>query len=107
MDVRPQNTTSQSLEKLDVSVENSNTSTRSDRTTLEYQDAPLPEDLEDILIASKSVSSSTELITNLTEQTEKNSDKDTFEPGVTPPEPEKHMGKDSSQILKMAIDILQ
>ncbi|XP_020770935.1 protein ELYS isoform X4 [Odocoileus virginianus] len=92
MDVRPQDTTSQSLEKLDVSVENSNTSTRSDQTTLEYQDAPLPEDFEDILIASKSVSSSTELITNLTEQTEKNSDKDTFEPGVTPPEPEKHMG---------------
>ncbi|KAB0377263.1 hypothetical protein FD755_011707 [Muntiacus reevesi] len=92
MDVRPQDTTSQSLEKLDVSVENSNTSTRSDQTTLEYQDAPLPEDFEDILIASKSVSSSTELITNLTEQTEKNSDKDTFEPGVTPPEPEKQMG---------------
>lgn len=38
MDVRSQDTTSQSLEKLDVSVENSNTSTRSDQTTLEYQD---------------------------------------------------------------------
>lgn len=62
MDVRSQDTTSQSLEKLDVSVENSNTSTRSDQTTLEYQDAPLPEDFEDILIASKSVSSSTELV---------------------------------------------
>uniref|UniRef100_A0A8C3VL85 AT-hook containing transcription factor 1 n=1 Tax=Catagonus wagneri TaxID=51154 RepID=A0A8C3VL85_9CETA len=92
MDVRSQDTTSQSLEKLDMSVEHSNASTRSDQTTLEYQDAPLPEDLEDMFVASKPPSSSTELITNLTEQTEKDSDKDVFESGVTPPDLEKQMG---------------
>eukprot|EP00069_Balaena_mysticetus_P006262 bmy_18501T0 len=92
MNVRSQDTTSQSLEKLDVSVENSNTSTRSDQTTLEYQDAPSPEDFEGIFMASKPVTrSSTEQITNLTEQTE-NSDKDTFESEVTPPDLEKQMG---------------
>ncbi|XP_057584958.1 protein ELYS isoform X2 [Hippopotamus amphibius kiboko] len=92
MDVRSQDTTSQSLEKLDVSIENSNTSTRSDQTTLEYQDAPSPGDFEDIFMASKPAGSSTELNTNLTEQTEKNSDKDTFESEVTPPDVEKQMG---------------
>nr|XP_058924640.1 protein ELYS isoform X3 [Kogia breviceps] len=92
MNVRSQDTTSQSLEKLDVRIENSNTSTRSDQTTLEYQDAPSPEDFEGIFMASKPVTrSSTEQITNLTEQTE-NSDKDTFESEVTPPELEKQMG---------------
>ncbi|EQB78534.1 hypothetical protein CB1_001073013 [Camelus ferus] len=89
MDVRSQDTTSQSLEKLDMSIENSNASTRSDQTTLEYQDARLPEDFENSLMASKPVSSSTELITNLTEQTEKDSDKDVFESEVTPPDLEK------------------
>ncbi|XP_059797203.1 protein ELYS isoform X2 [Balaenoptera ricei] len=92
MNVRSQDTTSQSLEKLDVSIENSNTSTRSDQTTLEYQDAPSPGDFECIFMASKPVTrSSTEQITNLTEQTE-NSDKDTFELEVTPPDLEKQMG---------------
>ncbi|XP_036699305.1 protein ELYS isoform X4 [Balaenoptera musculus] len=92
MNVRSQDTTSQSLEKLDVSIENSNTSTRSDQTTLEYQDAPSPGDFECIFMASKPVTrSSTEQITNLTEQTE-NSDKDTFESEVTPPDLEKQMG---------------
>ncbi|XP_019776030.2 protein ELYS isoform X5 [Tursiops truncatus] len=92
INVRSQDTTSQSLEKLDVNIENSNTSTRSDQTTLEYQDAPSPEDFEGIFTASKPVTrSSTEQITNLTEQTE-NSDKDTFELEVTPPDLEKQMG---------------
>nr|XP_030724364.1 protein ELYS isoform X4 [Globicephala melas] len=92
INVRSQDTTSQSLEKLDVNIENSNTSTRSDQTTLEYQDAPSPEDFEGIFMASKPVTrSSTEQITNLTEQTE-NSDKDTFELEVTPPDLEKQMG---------------
>ncbi|KAB0403822.1 hypothetical protein E2I00_001274 [Balaenoptera physalus] len=92
MNVRSQDTTSQSLEKLDVSIENSNTSTRSDQTTLEYQDAPSPGDFECIFMASKPVTrSSTEQITNLTEQTE-NSDKDTFESEVTPPDLERQMG---------------
>ncbi|XP_067585656.1 protein ELYS isoform X3 [Pseudorca crassidens] len=49
INVRSQDTTSQSLEKLDVNIENSNTSTRSDQTTLEYQDAPSPEDFEGTL----------------------------------------------------------
>ncbi|XP_059947310.1 protein ELYS isoform X3 [Mesoplodon densirostris] len=49
MNVRSQDTTSQSLEKLDVSIENSNISTRSDQTTLECQDAPSPEDFEGTL----------------------------------------------------------
>ncbi|NIG58150.1 protein ELYS [Pontoporia blainvillei] len=92
INVRSQDTTSQSLEKLDVNIENSNTSTRSDQTTLEYQDAPSPEDFEGIFMASKPVTrSSTEQITNLTEQTE-NSDKDTFESEVTPPDLERQMG---------------
>ncbi|XP_059853189.1 protein ELYS isoform X4 [Delphinus delphis] len=92
INVRSQDTTSQSLEKLDVNIENSNTSTRSDQTTLEYQDAPSPEDFEGIFMASKPVTrSSTEQITNLTEQTE-SSDKDTFELEVTPPDLEKQMG---------------
>ncbi|KAJ8776332.1 hypothetical protein J1605_015630 [Eschrichtius robustus] len=92
MNVRSQDTTSQSLEKLDVSIENSNTSTRSDQTTLEYQDAPSPGDFERIFMASKPVTrSSTEQMTNLTEQTE-NSDEDTFESEVTPPDLEKQMG---------------
>ncbi|XP_024594815.1 protein ELYS isoform X3 [Neophocaena asiaeorientalis asiaeorientalis] len=49
INVRSQDTTSQSLEKLDVNIENSNTSARSDQTTLEYQDAPSPEDFEGTL----------------------------------------------------------
>lgn len=92
MDVRSQDTPSQNLEKLDMSKENSSISTRSDQTTLEYQDAPSPEDFEDIFMATKPASSSTELIPNLTEQTEKDSDNDVFELEVTPPDLEKQMG---------------
>lgn len=95
MDVRSQDTPSQNLEKLDMSKENSSISTRSDQTTLEYQDAPSPEDFEDIFMATKPASSSTELIPNLTEQTEKDSDNDVFELEVTPPDLEKQMGKNS------------
>ncbi|XP_054432651.1 protein ELYS [Pteronotus mesoamericanus] len=88
MDVRSQNTSSQSLEKLDVSKENSNVSTES----LEYQDAASPGQFEYMFMASKPASSSTELITNLTEKTEKGGDKDVFESEVTPLDLEKQMG---------------
>ncbi|XP_021574399.1 protein ELYS isoform X2 [Carlito syrichta] len=87
MNLRSQNTPSESLEKLDVSKENSNASFRSDQTSLEYQDALSSGDFEDILLAdSKPASSSTELDNNLTEQTEKVSDEDVFELKVTPSE---------------------
>ncbi|XP_077024661.1 protein ELYS isoform X2 [Tamandua tetradactyla] len=92
MNVKSQDIPSQSLEKLDVSKENSSASTRSDQTTLEYQDAPSPEDFEDIIITSKRASSSTELITNLTQQTETEDDKDEFESDVIPPNLEKQTG---------------
>nr|XP_035966881.1 protein ELYS isoform X2 [Halichoerus grypus] len=91
VEVRSQDTPSQSLEKLDMSRESSGASTRSDQTTLEYQDAPSPGDLEDIFVASRPESSSTELI-NLTEPTEKDSDKDVPESEVTPPDLEKQTG---------------
>ncbi|XP_008266379.3 protein ELYS isoform X2 [Oryctolagus cuniculus] len=74
-DVRSQNTSSQSLEKLDLSKETSSASTRSDQTTSEYQDAPSPEESEDVIfVDSESTSSPTEQIANLTEQTEKDED---------------------------------
>ncbi|XP_012499795.1 PREDICTED: protein ELYS [Propithecus coquereli] len=93
MDVRSQDTPSQSLDTLDMSKENSNTSARSDETTLEYQDAPSPEDFENsVFMASKPTNSSSELITNLTEQTEKDSEKDMFESKVTTSNLEKQMG---------------
>ncbi|XP_054550941.1 protein ELYS isoform X2 [Talpa occidentalis] len=88
--VMSEDTPSQNLEKLDVSKENSNTSSRSDQTTLEYQDAP--EDFEDMFMTSKPSSSSTELIVNLSEQTKKDGDKDVFELEVTLPELEKQTG---------------
>lgn len=88
MDVRSQNTPSQSLETLDVSKENSNVSAES----LEYQDAPSPGEFEYIFMASKPASSSTALISNFTEKTEKDGDKDVFESEVTPPDLEKQMG---------------
>ncbi|XP_006871329.1 PREDICTED: protein ELYS [Chrysochloris asiatica] len=92
MDIRLLDT-SQSLEKLDMSKENSIASTRSDPTTLEYQDAPSPEEFEDIVfIAAKPASSSTELITDLTEQVEKEGDQDVFESEVTPPDLKKQTG---------------
>ncbi|NXG27301.1 ELYS protein, partial [Dromaius novaehollandiae] len=51
-----------SLEKMEVSKENSSFSARSDQTTLEYHDAKSPGDFEDdiIFIASKPANSSTE-----------------------------------------------
>ncbi|XP_039091782.1 protein ELYS isoform X2 [Hyaena hyaena] len=91
-DLRSEDAASQSLEKLDVSKESSGTSTRSDQTTLEYQDAPSPGDLEDLSVASKPASSSTELITNVTEQAEKDGDTEVLESEVTPPDLEKQMG---------------
>lgn len=94
MDVRSQDTHSQSLEKLDVSKENSNASSISEQTTSEYQDAPSPGEFE-MCVASRPENSSTELITNLTEQDEKNSDKDVFKFEVTPLDLEKQMGKNS------------
>ncbi|XP_012299159.2 protein ELYS isoform X2 [Aotus nancymaae] len=79
---------SQSLEKLDVSKENSSV-----ETTLEYQDAPSPEDLEHtVFMGSKPKSSSTELITKVTEQIEKDGDKDVLESKVTSSDLEKQMG---------------
>ncbi|KAL0608715.1 Protein ELYS [Plecturocebus cupreus] len=79
---------SQSLEKLDMSKENSSV-----ETTLEYQDAPSPEDLEHtVFMGSKPKSSSTELIIKVTEQTEKDGDKDVLESKVTPSDLEKQMG---------------
>uniref|UniRef100_A0A452UEL0 AT-hook containing transcription factor 1 n=1 Tax=Ursus maritimus TaxID=29073 RepID=A0A452UEL0_URSMA len=94
-EVRSQDTPSQSLEKLDMSRESSGASTRSDQTTLEYQDAPSPGDLEGIFVASRPEGSSTELIINLTEPTEEDSDKDVLELEATPPHLEKQTGKNS------------
>ncbi|XP_044243926.2 protein ELYS isoform X6 [Ursus arctos] len=91
-EVRSQDTPSQSLEKLDMSRESSGASTRSDQTTLEYQDAPSPGDLEGIFVASRPEGSSTELIINLTEPTEEDSDKDVLELEATPPHLEKQTG---------------
>ncbi|XP_004700021.1 protein ELYS [Echinops telfairi] len=85
IDVRSLATPSQSLDKLDMSKENSIASTRSDPATLEYQDAPSPEEFEDVIfIDAKSASSSTELCTNLTEPSEKEGAKDVLESEVTP-----------------------
>nr|KAF6399554.1 AT-hook containing transcription factor 1 [Molossus molossus] len=85
--MRSEDTPSQSLEKLDMSKENSNVSTES----LEYQDAPSPGDFEYIFMASNP-GNSTELITNLTEKTEKDSNNDVFESEVIPLDLEKQMG---------------
>ncbi|KAL4673333.1 hypothetical protein H8959_017267 [Pygathrix nigripes] len=84
---------SQRLEKLDVSKGNSSISITSDETTLEYQDAPSPEDLEEtVFTACKPKSSSTALTTNVTEQTEKDGGKDVFASEVTPSDLQKKMG---------------
>ncbi|MBZ3886372.1 Protein ELYS, partial [Sciurus carolinensis] len=91
MDTGSQDASSPSLEKLDVSKE-SNASTGSDQTTLEYQDAPLPEEFEEIFLSSQSGNSSTELNTNLTEQIKKDEDKDVFELEVVPSDEGKQMG---------------
>lgn len=73
-------THSQSLEKLDVSKDDSIASTRSDQTSLEYHDAPSPEDLEDgVFVSPKPASDFTELTTNSTLQVEKENDKDLFQ----------------------------
>ncbi|XP_014383741.1 PREDICTED: protein ELYS [Myotis brandtii] len=86
MDVRSENTPSRSLEKLDVSKENSNVSTES----LEYQDAPSPGEFEHVM-AAKPASASPGLMTNPAEKTEKDNDKDVFE-SVTPLDLEKPTG---------------
>ncbi|XP_072588891.1 protein ELYS isoform X3 [Vulpes vulpes] len=91
-EVRSQDTPSQSLEKLDMSRESSGASTKSDQTTLEYQDAPSPGDLEGIFVASKPVSSSVELIINVAEPTKKDSDKDVLESEGASPDLEKQAG---------------
>ncbi|XP_055986647.1 protein ELYS isoform X2 [Sorex fumeus] len=91
MDVVPQDTPSHCLEKSDTSKENSNASIRSDQTTLEYQDAPSPEDFEDMFTAFKPVNSSTEVIVDVTEQL-KDGDKNMFESEVTAPELERQIG---------------
>uniref|UniRef100_A0A8P0NN41 AT-hook containing transcription factor 1 n=2 Tax=Canis lupus familiaris TaxID=9615 RepID=A0A8P0NN41_CANLF len=91
-EVRSQDTPSQILEKLDMSRESSGASTKSDQTTLEYQDAPSPGDLEGIFVASKPVSSSVELIINVAEPTKKDSDKDVLESEGASPDLEKQAG---------------
>uniref|UniRef100_A0A8C6QFG6 AT hook containing transcription factor 1 n=1 Tax=Nannospalax galili TaxID=1026970 RepID=A0A8C6QFG6_NANGA len=76
MDAGSLGTLSQSPEKLDVNKEDSTTSTRSDQTTLEYHDAPSPEDFEDgVFVSPKPPSASTELTT---EKAERNDEKDVF-----------------------------
>nr|XP_019586431.1 PREDICTED: protein ELYS [Rhinolophus sinicus] len=92
MNVRSQDTPSRSLEKLDMGKDTSTASSRSDQTTSEYQDALSPGDFEDPFVASKPASSTTELITNLTKQTQKGSDKGMLELEVTPLDLEKQMG---------------
>ncbi|KAM4861513.1 protein ELYS isoform 2-T2 [Thomomys bottae] len=84
---------SQSVEKLDVSKENSIVSARSDQTTLEYQDAPAPEDLDDsVFMSSKPADSSGGLITHLTEQAENDSDKAVCESEVISSDGGKQIG---------------
>ncbi|XP_006897804.1 PREDICTED: protein ELYS [Elephantulus edwardii] len=86
-------TPSQALEKLDMSKESSMTSTRSDLTSLEYQDAPSPGESQDtVLRASKQEGSSAEIITNLTEPVEMEDDKDEPESQVTSPHRDKQTG---------------
>lgn len=97
-------THSRSLEKLDVSKEDSIASTRSDQTSLEYHDAPSPEDLEDgIFVSPKPASASTELTANLALPTEKENDKDLFKSEGTPSAVEKQIGRNSLYILKFII----
>ncbi|KAM5237705.1 protein ELYS [Ctenodactylus gundi] len=76
MNAGSQDTSSQHLEKLDVS-KDSSVSARSDQTTLEYQDAPSPGDFEDFVFKP---ASSSEQAMNITEQTKKDVDnKDVFD----------------------------
>ncbi|XP_031246926.1 protein ELYS isoform X2 [Mastomys coucha] len=86
-------THSREVEKLDVSKEDSTASTRSDQTSLEYHDAPSPEDFEGgVFVSPKPASSSTELTTNSTLQTERDNDKDVFKSEGTPSAVEKQIG---------------
>ncbi|XP_075387527.1 protein ELYS isoform X2 [Tenrec ecaudatus] len=101
IDVRSLATPSQSLDKLDMSKENSIASTRSDPTTLEYQDAPSPEEFEDVMfLDAKSASSSTKLCADLTEQTEKEGATDVLESEVTPSHLEKQTGPLKDAVTK-------
>ncbi|XP_052057089.1 protein ELYS isoform X2 [Apodemus sylvaticus] len=86
-------THARSIEKLDVSKEDSTASARSDQTSLEYHDAPLPEDFEGgVFVSPKPANSSTERTTNSTQQTERDNDKDLFKPEGTPSTVEKQIG---------------
>lgn len=87
-EMKSQATSSQNLEKMDISKDNSNASTRSDQTTLEYQDAPSPGDFENIFTAFKPAGSSTEQVTEQKED----SDRDVFESDIAPPELKTQMG---------------
>ncbi|CAH6789579.1 protein ELYS isoform X2 [Phodopus roborovskii] len=79
-------THSQTLEKQDVSKEDSIASTRSDQTSLEYHDAPSPEDFEDGVFVSPKPASASTL------PTEQENDKDLFKSESTPSVVEKQMG---------------
>lgn len=94
-------THSRRLEKLDVSKEDSIASTRSDQTSLEYHDAPSPEDLEDgVFVSPKPASASTEVVTtNSTLQTDKANIKDLFNSEGTPSAVEKQMGRNFKYII--------
>ncbi|GAB1285783.1 Protein ELYS [Apodemus speciosus] len=86
-------THARSIEKLDVSKEDSTASTRSDQTSLEYHDAPSPEDFEGgVFVSPKPGNSSTERTTNSTLQTERDNDKDLFKSEDTPSTMEKQIG---------------
>ncbi|XP_029394568.1 protein ELYS [Mus pahari] len=86
-------THSRRLEKLDVRKEDSTASTRSDQTSLEYHDAPSPEDLEGgLFVSPKPAISSTELTTNSTLQTERGNDKDAIKSEGTPSAVKKQTG---------------
>lgn len=99
-------THARSIEKLDVSKEDSTASTRSDQTSLEYHDAPSPEDFEGgVFVSPKPANSSTERTTNSTLQTERDNDKDLFKSEGTPSTVEKQIGRNSLCIFKIVIVI--
>nr|XP_020007564.1 protein ELYS isoform X1 [Castor canadensis] len=80
VDAGLQDAPSEHVDRPDVSIVNSSASATSNQTTLEYQDAPSPEDFEDsIFVTSKPVGSSTELIASATEHTGKDADKGVLE----------------------------
>ncbi|NXA32686.1 ELYS protein, partial [Eudromia elegans] len=80
MEESSESITGDSLQKMEVSKENSSFSARSDQTTLEYHDAKSPGDFEDdvIFIASKPANSSTEEDVNF-QESEKEEDNEVVE----------------------------